>query len=469
MAFRFNGTNNSLAQTASLPSNNWTMCAWVRPNAMAAASDAFLSAGDTTARALNFGAVGGVWRIDDTGVATANFAITPKNGEWWFAAMSHDGTNCRGFTRRWDYRSLQFATIAAAALTLTSMKIGNSTFDGTDWGDGRIAGWRIWSRQLSIEELLLESFSLAPRSRARIHTCAQEDSRVDLSGFARTLTAAGTVTREQGPLVYNNQIHILDRVNTAAAATSADLSSAGAASATFATQSTASANISSSASASAVFSTNALWPAAISVAGTAASTVFGATSQAKADISVGGSAIATFTTVSTASVALVMAGAAAATFSTVSTASANLSMSGGAAATLASAATASADIAMAGVSSAIFGATSTSGSGSSDLAMAGSASAVFAAQSNAFADLLSSGSSSVVFDATTTGGTPVVETITTPMAAGGGAGYVDRSRRRKRQDEEHAGIVDALGPVLERMVRGGLIEDEIEIPMRMLH
>lgn len=446
MAFRFNGTNNSLEQTTTLPSNAWTMCAWVRPNAMGAASDLFLSAGNTTARTLSFGVITGhVWSINDTGGTFGDFPIAPQAGEWWFAAMTHDGANCRGFTRRWDHRALQFATIAAAALTLTSMKLGNSTFDATDWADGRAAGFRIWGRVMLPAELMQESMQLAPRNMARLHTWAREDSRVDQSGFSRTLTAAGTVTREQGPPVrlYSNPTVILDHVNTTAAAASADISSAGSAVATLSTQSLASANLSSTAAASAVFASNATAPANLTSAGSA-SMVLATNVLAKADLS--------------------SAGAASAAFTSQSSASANLSMAGAATGTLASAALASVALSMAGTATAIFEA-SAQAQGQADLSIAGSSSAVFGAQAVASADIAAAGSASAVFGATSTGGA-VVETPAPPSQAVGGPGGGGRSKRRKRHDEELALIAEAMGGVFEKMVRGELIEGEIEIDLR---
>jgi hypothetical protein len=457
VAFRYDGSTGFLANTAApLPSNNFTMCCWVRPHTVTGSVDFYMGAGNTSAIGFGIGltqASPARWGVVDAGITFGDFPTAPKADEWFFLAMTHNGTTLRGFQRRRDWRMLQLASIARTSATLTALRFGDSTFDGTDFADGRAAGLRIWSRILSFAEILKESFSLAPVNRARLYAWAQEDSLADLSGFGRTFAKTGTVNREPGPdyvPVFNNPNHLLDRVNTTATAASADLSSAGAAAATFTTQSTASADISSTAASSAVFTTNALWPAAISVASTAAGTVFAATSRAKADISAGGSATATFTTVSTASAALVMAGVAAATFSTTSLASAA--------------------IAMAGASTVVFDATST-GAGSADLIAAGSASAVFAAQSSAFADILSSSASSVVFDATSTGGTPVVETPAPPSQAVGGPGGGGRGKRRKRRDEELALIAEAMSGVIERMVRGGLIEDEIEIPLdkRTLH
>lgn len=224
MALRWDGSTGFFEQTAApLPSNNWTMCCWIRPATIPAPGgfDMYLSAGATAAASstmLGFcgAATVGLCLADDVGSGgKVDFPITAKAGEWWFVAMSHDGVNIRGWSRRFDWRSLQRATKAKGAMTVTAFRFGDTTFDGTDFADGRAAGLRIWSRLLSTAELLKESFSLLPASRARLYACAQENSRVDLSGFGRTFAQTGTVNKEPGPPIplFRNQPVIIDHVN----------------------------------------------------------------------------------------------------------------------------------------------------------------------------------------------------------------------------------------------------------------
>lgn len=226
MAFRADGTN-FLANTSSLVSNNWTMACFFRANSRSTTTsfDTALSAGNTTTLSalLCFGGSGtAVFGLtDNTGAVPSGAAqcpITPADNEWWFGAMTHNGTTLRGYARRLDHRVLQQMSLAKSSMTITSMRFGTSTFDGTDFFDGRLAGMRIWNRVLSTAEIMAESFSLMPKTRARLHTYVQEDTRVNLGGRTASLTLSGSYLHEPGPPVTPraNQVIILDHVQGSA-------------------------------------------------------------------------------------------------------------------------------------------------------------------------------------------------------------------------------------------------------------
>lgn len=486
-----------LTCTTNLPSSqNFSMCGWATRQVDRGAYEFIACRINGTASATESASIAvssaDVFHINDFHTDN-NFGTTYAIGTPFFWAIVGQAAQFTGYARRVWERALQSVNrgSAVASFTTGAFVLGNDDTTSNEWWNGDLWNVRTWSAQLTAQEMLIESLSNMPVRVKDLHAWwplegQGQELLSDRSGSGNHLTKVGSGTVRPFTMPAELLLPLPDDgAGDTPASASAGISSAGAAVATLATQSLASANLSSTAAASAVFASASTVPANLTSAG-AASMVLATNALAKADLSSAGAASAVFTSQSSASANLSMAGSAAATLASAATASANLAMAGAATGTLASAALASVALSMAGTATAIFEASSQA-QGQADLFIAGSASAVFGAQSVASAniaaagastailesssvgiasaDFSAAGSASAVFGSTSTGGA-VVETPAPRSQAVGGPGGGGRGKRRKRQDEELALIAEAMGEVFEKMVRGELIESEIEIDLR---
>lgn len=212
MAVRIDGSTDILKRTATLPSlTNFTACGWLYTTAIQNYWGCVFGLESATTNAANQCLL--TWNDSNPGklgisVGGSNpiFTTSPSVGDWAFWAISCAGTGTNQVT---GYLLLPGATTfqtvqgTRSAFTPAQMSIGNDSF-GDEFHNGRIDGLRVWDAVLTSDELYQEVWSKRAVRRASLHletpmadrTLA--DNYIDISGNGKDLTAAGTLSVEDG-------------------------------------------------------------------------------------------------------------------------------------------------------------------------------------------------------------------------------------------------------------------------------
>lgn len=201
MAIRADAAGDYLGRTASYPSYDpLTVCFWVRLNSDINATGGFFAINVGGADELAF--VG----VNSDGVTFmlyyGNAVLTGSalsTGTWYFVAATRNATSAIGYLD-----GVQDISGNPGAVTGTPSAL---RFLQTEEGlriDGKMTGARIWEAELTAAEIQQEMYTLCPNRFANLWawypmlTAADVE---DMSGNARDLTAAGTLTTEDGPPV----------------------------------------------------------------------------------------------------------------------------------------------------------------------------------------------------------------------------------------------------------------------------
>lgn len=204
MGVRFTAASGQyLSRTANLPAiGAYTLMAWCRPASLPAFA-AVLGIGSVSGGTPNnfIGRTNSDWGIWVQGVANpfASAAYSVAAGDVECVALTCNGTDVIGYTRKRAANAWTIVTATAQTGTVDAVRVGNSTYDGTDYWDGRIWNVKVWDRALSAEELLVESFFdrvKFPQSLNFHWPLRSADSYPDLSGNGRTPALTGTPTTE---------------------------------------------------------------------------------------------------------------------------------------------------------------------------------------------------------------------------------------------------------------------------------
>jgi hypothetical protein len=233
MAIKTSGSEY-LARTANLPPiASTTICAWFKHTAdpVSGTWEALFGMGNTsgTPRAImGYVAITGVynWGIYNGGaVVGAHFVTQPKGGEWWFAALTNDGTTLRGYVRKAVVPVFENIFTTGITGTANSIRAGNSVFDATDFFKGAIAHVRAWGRALTANELLAESYSDKPVYWNKLNFAwplhSVQDVKRDLGPNVRPATVTGTLANDKtrsDVIYWRNRSRLTRRWNTALAA-----------------------------------------------------------------------------------------------------------------------------------------------------------------------------------------------------------------------------------------------------------
>lgn len=210
MAIRSDADGDKFTRTTSLPATNaFTICAfayvsqrdirWNSPFSLHASTSAYIYPFFNDTNDL---------RIEHpTPGASAVFHVI-KVGEWFFCAVTGDGTNFTGYGGSVG-APLSSATPAYSGFTPTALVVNDNAWTG-EWFNGRIAGMRVWDAALSATELLAESKQLAPVRSTNLngfYPFFDDIVGTDQSGNGRHFTDAGTPTQESNPPVPWSAFH----------------------------------------------------------------------------------------------------------------------------------------------------------------------------------------------------------------------------------------------------------------------
>ena len=139
-------------------------------------------------------------------IADSSTIITPGTGNWFFAALTQNGTgagNLIGYAALHTSASLSSQTHTGVSFTEATLNIGNNA--GGDLFNGDLAFVKIWTAVLTSAELEAERWSAWPVRWANLHAfypLLDVNSRTfDYTSNGYTMTSAGTLTQADNPPV----------------------------------------------------------------------------------------------------------------------------------------------------------------------------------------------------------------------------------------------------------------------------
>lgn len=169
MSVRTNGTSSYLERTGNLPAIGlFTACIWVRvrlalANTWQPAISLGSTAGNPTCAIGNSNVSGttnwGLYNRQD-GIQVP-FGSTPALGEILFLVLMCNGTNLIGRQRRQNASAFETLQTTPATGTPNTLRLGNSSFDGTDFATYDYQNFKLWDRVLSDAQLWTEMQSEA--------------------------------------------------------------------------------------------------------------------------------------------------------------------------------------------------------------------------------------------------------------------------------------------------------------------
>lgn len=200
-------TTDAIRRTANLPANTaMTMCGWFKRDSNTGAYQqhlllAFDSAPDllTTIQVSSGNNV-----VLNSSIAQVTVQTTPPVGEWYFLAITCNGTTMVGYYAQYGAASLTSNSQACDTFTPSEMTAGNYITGTNSNFDGNLQHIRAWDAVLSAAELLLEMYSSLPVRTANLNTAMRDisaSSVTDLSSNARDWTVAGTLALSDNPPV----------------------------------------------------------------------------------------------------------------------------------------------------------------------------------------------------------------------------------------------------------------------------
>lgn len=206
MSYRSDATGEYLSRASTPAWGAWTICGWFRKNATAGGSFptlfATLNASSYTWMGFN-GANIQVW--ETTGGFSATI-LSPGDGNWFFAAMVHDGaTTLRGYAALLGDPTLtgQTQSITMSSSTATGIRLLEDGGDA-DWFNGNAYGVKAWDAALTLAELEDELRQTNPMRTANLHLQVLLSTATDVSdtsGNGRDLTSHGSPSTEDSPNV----------------------------------------------------------------------------------------------------------------------------------------------------------------------------------------------------------------------------------------------------------------------------
>lgn len=205
MAVRFDNSADTLSRTTNLPTiTSFTMMGWfyLTNSRTSGATETMLAFGDTLGVKFyqfydNNNLTFTLWNgLTDTVGSTFTAAT------WYHLAMTCAGTGAGQFL---GYLNgvLNITAPGDTGPTASKIFIGNDS--ASEWWDGRFAAIKIYSAVLTAAEIANEMRQYIPIRTVNLNGfypmsgATVTDFTTDYSGSANALTAAGTLTREDGP------------------------------------------------------------------------------------------------------------------------------------------------------------------------------------------------------------------------------------------------------------------------------
>lgn len=220
-AVRFDAAADRLVRTASLPDFNaaYTICAWIYPVTLPGSGvyahvfginrntttnyDVLYIKGQASTQVVTNGI--------DNGSYTETVGATDLSVSTWYfvayirTAAASSQTYLGTLTAAAAAQASANTTNVAGRTAATRMEAGAQLTTNIDRFDGRIANITVWTRALSLAELVQEQTQYLPLSTTSLHlwtpllASGSVNDYLDYSGNARGWTTAGTLTSEDGP------------------------------------------------------------------------------------------------------------------------------------------------------------------------------------------------------------------------------------------------------------------------------
>ncbi len=210
MAIRISASGEYALRSASVPDEqNFTIAGWAYLVSDRAGNErwffALENAGQDGFEILGWDATGELSvysSADDLG----EFSSSPSDGEWFYWAVScagTGGTDLKAYYIESDGTLLSEA-VTGDSFTPANLFIGSDSYD--NWNNIRFAHIKVWDAVLTQTEIQQEMYVARPVRTANLHAWwpmldGATERLADYSGNGKTLTAAGTLSDEDGPPV----------------------------------------------------------------------------------------------------------------------------------------------------------------------------------------------------------------------------------------------------------------------------
>lgn len=213
MAIRFDATGDFLQRTTNIPAGTlFTVCGWAQQSVDTNGVSPIFSLNEAAQQWLmTYSTDGSTLAIyaRNSAAGGAAFASSPTLGQPFFWAIKAQGTAMTGYWR--SFTANRFVTITDTAVTpgtTTNFTIAEDPFASTTGFNGLVWNVRIWDRVLSEPELLAESFSDTPVSKAALNSWLRMENAsdaFDYSVYGRHTTKNGTLTTEYPRIIVPRQ------------------------------------------------------------------------------------------------------------------------------------------------------------------------------------------------------------------------------------------------------------------------
>lgn len=241
MSVRFDAATDRVSYTASnppAPSTGFTITAWVLiatdQNNVATFARLHASTGSTTVATLATSSDGLGGPNYFTGAGSVTNATGFTVGAWRKVAWSASGTTGKSYVATpGGATEVDSGTVATGTAPTGITLGGRSSGDSTQWLDGRLAHFRVWSAELSQAEIEAEWLSTTPVRTSGLWAdwpLVVHTDLTDHSGNGRNLVAGSTATTTEAdpPIVGAVALAPLGALTAAATATRTVLAAAAA-------------------------------------------------------------------------------------------------------------------------------------------------------------------------------------------------------------------------------------------------
>lgn len=212
MAIRIDASGDVLRRTTGLPSDTlFTIAGWARLVSDKTGYYRYFAGIEDAVSSSGYFKIIGWTALDSFEIAangaSASFSTSPSNGQWFYFAISCNGTGTGNFKGYWitaDGATVYTASSTPAAFTEAVLEIGNDSWD--EWNNMRFAAIKVWDAALTQDEIRQEQFTILPKRTADLHAWwpmfpgSGERAR-DYSGNGKDLTEVGTLSDEDPPPV----------------------------------------------------------------------------------------------------------------------------------------------------------------------------------------------------------------------------------------------------------------------------
>jgi len=195
-------SSGAYERSTGIPSSSsFTACFWFRWTAASLSGNFFQTAFaiDNTSGAsyMQFGSIGGTGTQINLycGAGTGSTVIVDPGTAWYFYAVKGTGSSASTAYYRASTANALTSVAAGGANTPNRVYVLTDSNTPNQRADiGEIYAVKIWDAQLSDQEILAESYFVAPQRRANINSFYPffKSGTVDEGGNAYTLTALGT-------------------------------------------------------------------------------------------------------------------------------------------------------------------------------------------------------------------------------------------------------------------------------------